>query len=210
MSRSYVNQLSNLGNQSSRKDRGTKKHWPAPRRDHQHQHPRLWWRKQLRLVNSSLRCDASAIRGITKTRDSKVKTREERINNTKTRAGGWAYGSQPGEQCERCVGRISTRRCLTVGLTVASPFTGSKGEETTNSFAVIESGRSKRKNTSNVGTWVSRKTVAGKSESVRMFSGMGHRGFRTKPDGQKILLPHLPRKHKQKPTSWKSFWVCLL
>ena len=28
---------------------------------------------------------------ITRTRDSKVKTREEGINNTKTRAGGWAY-----------------------------------------------------------------------------------------------------------------------
>ena len=28
---------------------------------------------------------------ITRTRDSKVKTREEGINNTKTQAGGWAY-----------------------------------------------------------------------------------------------------------------------
>lgn len=35
--------------------------------------------------------NASVIRGITRTRDSKVKTREEGINNTKTRAGGWAY-----------------------------------------------------------------------------------------------------------------------
>ena len=26
---------------------------------------------------------------------------------------------------------------------------------------------------------------------------MGHRGFRTKPDGQKILLPHLPRKQAE-------------
>ena len=47
------NQLANLGNQSSREGRGTKKHCPAPKSDHQHQHPRLWWREQPRRVNSS-------------------------------------------------------------------------------------------------------------------------------------------------------------
>ena len=31
--------------------------------------------------------------------------------------------------------------------------------------------------------------------------GMGHRGFRTKTDGQKILLPPLLTKHKPKPRS---------
>ena len=41
----------------------------------------------------------------------------------------------------------------------------------------------------------------GKSASVRIFGGMGHRGFPTKTGGQNILLPHLPRKHTQKPRS---------
>ena len=38
-------------------------------------------------------------------------------------------------------------------------------------------------------------------EIRRGSDGMGHRGFRTKIDGQKILLLPLPTKHKPKPRS---------